>query len=196
MHNIWSVVWNDLHIFLSVPKFKQIIPPSPPFFVSYNVLKCWYFWIMWIRRCTVLCEKAQWGLRFSNWWVRRIIFWGVMPCSVVKIYQCVGHICLHLIEIIGIVTRYRLDCPGIESRWGRDFPQPSRPSLGPLRLLYNGYRVSFPGVKQPERSSPTPSSAEVKERVELYLYSPSEPSWPVLGWTLPLPFNYRGIFNG
>ena len=34
---------------------------------------------------------------------------------------------------------------------------------------------------------PPPSSAEVKERVELYFYSPSGPSWPVLGWTLPLP---------
>jgi hypothetical protein len=30
-----------------------------------------------------------------------------------------------------------------------------------------------------------PSRAEVKERVELYLYSPSGPSWPVLGWNLP-----------
>ena len=30
----------------------------------------------------------------------------------------------------------------------------------------------------------------VKESVELYLYSPSVPSWPVLGWPLllPLPF--------
>ena len=28
---------------------------------------------------------------------------------------------------------------------------------------------------------PTPSNAEVKERVELYLYSTSEPSWSVLG---------------
>jgi len=28
---------------------------------------------------------------------------------------------------------------------------------------------------------PPPSSAEVKERVKLYLYSPSGPSWPVLG---------------
>jgi hypothetical protein len=38
----------------------------------------------------------------------------------------------------------------------------------------------------------TPSSAEVKERVELYLYSTSGPSWSVLGWTLllPLPLNY------
>ena len=37
------------------------------------------------------------------------------------------------------------------------------------------------------RWPPTPSSAEVKERVELYLYSPSGLSWPVLGWPLPLP---------
>jgi len=38
---------------------------------------------------------------------------------------------------------------------------------------------------------PTPSSAEVKERVELYLYSPSGPSWPVRGWTLHLPLQYN-----
>jgi len=31
------------------------------------------------------------------------------------------------------------------------------------------------------RLSPTPSSPEVKERVELYIYSPSGPSWPLLG---------------
>jgi hypothetical protein len=49
---------------------------------------------------------------------------------------------------------------------------------------------SFPGVKR-QRSGvdhPPLSSAEVKERVQLYLYSPSGPSWPVLGWTLPLPY--------
>ena len=33
--------------------------------------------------------------------------------------------------------------------------------------------------------SPNPSCAKVKGRVELYLYSPSGPSWPVLGWNLP-----------
>jgi hypothetical protein len=44
---------------------------------------------------------------------------------------------------------------------------------------------SFRGVKRPERGvdHPPPSSPEVKERVELYLYSPSGPSWHVLGWT-------------
>ena len=31
---------------------------------------------------------------------------------------------------VDIVTRYRLDGPGIESRWGWDFPYPSRPVLG------------------------------------------------------------------
>jgi hypothetical protein len=48
---------------------------------------------------------------------------------------------------------------------------------------------SFPGVKRPGRGvdHPHSPSAEVKERAELYLYSPSGPSWPVLGWTLPLP---------
>ena len=32
---------------------------------------------------------------------------------------------------VGIATRYGLDSPGIESRWRRDFPHPSRLALGP-----------------------------------------------------------------
>jgi hypothetical protein len=42
---------------------------------------------------------------------------------------------------------------------------------------------SFPGVKRPGCGVDHPSltSAEVKERVKLYLYSPYGPSWPVLG---------------
>jgi hypothetical protein len=49
-------------------------------------------------------------------------------------------------------------------------------------LLYIGYRV-FPGGKAAGTWRWRPNI--VKERVELYLYSPSGPSWPVLGWTLP-----------
>jgi hypothetical protein len=62
----------------------------------------------------------------------------------------------------GTATRYRLDSPGVELRWGRDVTHPSRPAQG-----------SFSGVKQPERGvdHPPQSNAEVKERVELYLYS-------------------------
>jgi len=32
--------------------------------------------------------------------------------------------------VAGIVTGYGLDGPGIQSRWGRDFPYLSRPALG------------------------------------------------------------------
>ena len=43
------------------------------------------------------------------------------------------------------------------------------------------YRVSFVEVKRPGCGIEHPSlSAEVKERVELYLYLPSGPSWFVL----------------
>ena len=47
----------------------------------------------------------------------------------------------------------------------------------------NLYNSLFPGLKRPgcEVDHPSPSSAEVNERVQLYLYSPSGPSWPVLG---------------
>jgi len=53
--------------------------------------------------------------------------------------------------------------------------------LGAFRHPYQGYRVSFPGVRQPGRGfdHPTPSSAEVKG-VELYLFS-SGPSWQGIG---------------
>ena len=100
---------------------------------------------------------------------------------------------VHGLGWAGIATRHGLDGPGIESRWGRYFPHFSRPALGltPPPIKY-GYRV-FPEGKATGAWPwpPTPSSTEVKERVELYLYSPSGPSWPVLGWPLPLPF-YTG----
>ena len=77
-------------------------------------------------------------------------------------------------SIVGIATAYGLDGLRIESRWERDFPHLSRPALRPTSLLYNGYRV-FPGrkVRLGRDADPSPaSSAEVKDTVELYLYSP------------------------
>jgi hypothetical protein len=43
------------------------------------------------------------------------------------------------------------------------------------------------------RWPPIPSSDEVKESVKLYLFYPSEPSWSVLGWPLPLPLHFKWI---
>ena len=53
-------------------------------------------------------------------------------------------------------------------------------------VLYNGYQVSFPGVKWPWHgiNHPSPSSAKGKERVGLYSYYPFGPSWPVTGHNL------------
>jgi hypothetical protein len=97
----------------------------------------------------------------------------------------------------GIATRYELDGPGIESRWGRDFQHPSIPALGPTQPPVQ-WVPSFPGVKRLGRGvdHPTLSSAEVKERVELYPSSPSGPSWPVLGWILPLPLCTGKVVGG
>ena len=54
---------------------------------------------------------------------------------------------------VGIATGYGLDGPGIESRWGRDFPYLSRLALGPTSLLYNGYRVFTGGKKRQGRDA-------------------------------------------
>ena len=86
----------------------------------------------------------------------------------------------------GVTTRYGLDGRG--SNPGAveiSRTRPDRPCCPPS-LLCNGYRVSFPGLKRPGRGvdDPPPCSAEVKERKELHIYSPSRPSWPVLGRTL------------
>jgi hypothetical protein len=36
-------------------------------------------------------------------------------------------------SVVDIATSYGLDGPGIQSRWGRDFPHLSRPALGPTQ---------------------------------------------------------------
>jgi len=36
-------------------------------------------------------------------------------------------------SVVGIATGYGLEGPGIESRWGRDFPHLSRPALEPTQ---------------------------------------------------------------
>ena len=86
---------------------------------------------------------------------------------------------------VGIATRYGLDAPDIEFRWGARFSAPVQTGLGAHSASCTMGAGSFPRVKRPERfvDYPPPSRAEVEGRVELYLSFPSGPSWPVLGRT-------------
>ena len=95
---------------------------------------------------------------------------------------------------VGITTCYGLDGPGIEF-WGggRDFPHLSRPVLGPTQPPIKWVPGLSRGVKRQGRGvdHPLPSRSEVKERVELYFYTLSRPSWLVIERTLPLPLPYQ-----
>ena len=81
---------------------------------------------------------------------------------------------------VGIATHYALDSPGIESVWEARF---STPALGPTQPPIQWVPGLYRGVKRPGHGvdRPPPSSTKVKERVELYLFSPSGPPWPFLG---------------
>jgi hypothetical protein len=75
---------------------------------------------------------------------------------------------------------------------GARFSAPVRTCAGAHPSSYTMGTGSFPRVKRPGRGVDhrPPSSAEVKERLDLFLYPfpPSGPSWPVLGCTLPLVY--------
>jgi hypothetical protein len=68
---------------------------------------------------------------------------------------------------------------------GVRFSAPVQTGPGAHPASYTMGTGSFPGAKWPRRGSdhPPPSSAEINERVNLYLYYSSGSSWPVLGWT-------------
>ena len=59
--------------------------------------------------------------------------------------------------VVGIATGYGLDGPGIESRWGRDFPHLSRPALEPI---------------QPPDADPSPPSSAVVKKEWSYTSTP------------------------
>jgi len=91
-----------------------------------------------------------------------VLFWGLQSSGML---QC------HYVDVsVLIIVKLFHTCP--------DWP------WGPPILLYVGYQVSFQGLKRlvcgVHRTSPC--SAEVKERLELYL---SGPLWSVTGWSSP-----------
>jgi hypothetical protein len=91
-------------------------------------------------------------------------------------------VCVDRHSLDGIATCYGLDGPGIESLGGEIFA-PFQTGSGAHPASYTMGTGSFPRVGRPKLGvdHPPPFSAEVKERVELHLYSSSGPSWPVIG---------------
>jgi hypothetical protein len=99
-------------------------------------------------------------------------------------------VCVARANVFGIATRYGLDAPRIESRWGSRFFVSVHTGPGAHPSFYTIGTGSYLRVTQPGRGLETlpPNSAEVKEWLEKYLYSPSGLSWSVAGPNLPLHF--------
>jgi hypothetical protein len=95
---------------------------------------------------------------------------------------------------VGIATRYGLDGPGIESRWGARFSAPVQtgPEIHPAS--YKTGTGSWPRVKRPGRGAdhPPPTSAEVTNGLEVYFRLTSVPEE---GWPLPLQVYIWVIHN-
>jgi len=108
----------------------------------------YHFWSCWI---SLFCEKWINKLKLKS-----TIFDHVKNLYLIRIELLDWNLQLQFLSYYSwrsgwdsagsIVTCYRLDGLGIESRWGRDFLHLSSLALGPTQVLYIGYRV-FPRIK-------------------------------------------------
>ena len=85
-------------------------------------------------------------------------------------------------SVVGIGICCWLDDPGMKSCLGQNFLHPSGPGAQTVSCAMGTRSLSWGGVKGPGCGIDGPFSSGVQfiERVELYLYSPSGPSWPIV----------------
>ena len=114
--------------------------------------------------------------------------WGHIPCEVPQVRVSQDQLKVNLLWNIN--TTPGLHSDSLRTGWSRDrIPVEARfstsvqtkPGTHPASCKMG--TGSFQEVKRPGRGfdHPLPNSAKVEERVGLNLYSPSGPSWPVLG---------------
>jgi hypothetical protein len=90
--------------------------------------------LIWLLRIMTV-ETNAFGFHFET----------AFPSLMLRLVACFTQLSLISMGrggVVSIATRYGLDCPGIESQCGRDFPHP--PSL-----VYNRHPVYFPEMKRP-----------------------------------------------
>jgi len=92
-------------------------------------------------------------------------------------------------RVVGTSIRHGMDCPGLKPRLGRHFfllVQNSHVSIpNPVQWV----TLLFPGLKRQgcDVNRAATSSAESKERVNIYNCCPSRPSWYVVHFTFLWP---------
>jgi hypothetical protein len=105
--------------------------------------------VKWLWACSSTTHLYT-PSRFKNEW-RYTSTTSLLPHDVGKdAFTFLFHIFIMLVDrdsSVGTATRYGLDAPGIESRWGRDFPHLSTPTLGPNQPPVQWIRLSLPWVK-------------------------------------------------
>ena len=161
--------------------------------------------VMWWRHWQTVQFIVCTGIHLNRWGARRYEWLetslAAPPLCIIRhlhlyIFWCLCHArCVGRDSSVGIATCYGLDGPGMESWLRQEFPHcPDQPAIQAVPGLSPGG-----GLKHLGRGidHPPPSSAKVKEKVELYLYSPSGTLWPVIVWTVPLLFTFvlRGAFT-
>jgi len=148
------------------------------------------FAVRQLRSCcnilAFLCYQLCWQIRDALWLMKASCLHRTCFCGTTAVKPLIGSVgtsfsySLFDEEVrqevgrdsaVGIATRCGF---GDRIQVGQDFPHPFRPPWRPR---------SLPGIKRPGRGvdHAHPPSAEVRERVDLYLYSPSGTSWSLLG---------------
>jgi hypothetical protein len=156
------------------------------FLGRYHVLESQHFLLFFIRGQGMSNSYTS-GSDYRHHFLTKKICMCVCVRACVRARACV---CVDWDSIVGIAAVCGLEGLGTESRWKRDFLHQCRPALGSTHPPIKWVPGHSPRLKRPGRdiNYPSPCSAEVKERVYLYICSLLGYSWFVLGRTLPFTF--------